>query len=75
MKQTPSTFRDHVLHGPWGVDQDSFSMNQFGHPYQGSIYHGFARSAGLNYWESLLYTQRGQLSLGNRRGDHAPIHK
>ncbi|MDD5167308.1 MAG: hypothetical protein PHN75_00695, partial [Syntrophales bacterium] len=32
---TPSTFWDHVVHGPWGVDQDSFAMNQFGHPYQG----------------------------------------
>ncbi len=54
-----STFRDHVFHGHWGVDQDSFAMNQFGHPYQGSVYYGFARSAGLNYWESLLYTNVG----------------
>jgi hypothetical protein len=54
-----STFWDHVVHGPWGVDQDSFAMNQFLHPYQGSMYHGFARSAGLNYWESLLYTNAG----------------
>ena len=54
-----STFWDHVVHGPWGVDQDAFAMNQFAHPYQGSIYHGFARSAGLNYWESLLYTNVG----------------
>ena len=42
-----STFWDHVTHGPWGFDQDSFKMNQFMHPYQGSIYYGFARSAGL----------------------------
>ena len=34
-------------------------MNQFAHPYQGSMYHGFARSAGLNYWESLLYDNAG----------------
>jgi hypothetical protein len=54
-----STFWDHVTHGPWGVDQDAFAMNQFAHPYQGSMYHGFARSAGLNYWESLLYTNVG----------------
>ena len=54
-----STFRDHVVHGPWGVDEDAFAMNQFAHPYQGSIYHGFARSAGLNYWQSLLYTNVG----------------
>ncbi|MEN6318191.1 MAG: DUF3943 domain-containing protein [Syntrophaceae bacterium] len=54
-----SSFWDHVVHGPWGVDQDAFAVNQFAHPYQGSMYHGFARSAGLNYWESLLYTNVG----------------
>jgi len=54
-----STFWDHVVHGPWGVDQDAFAMNQLNHPYQGSMYHGFARSAGLNYWESLLYANVG----------------
>jgi hypothetical protein len=40
-------------------DRDPFSVNQIGHPYQGSIYYGFARSAGLSYWESLLYTIAG----------------
>jgi hypothetical protein len=54
-----STFRNHVIHGPWVIDQDAFAMNQFNHPYQGSMYHGFARSAGLNYWEALLYDNAG----------------
>jgi hypothetical protein len=54
-----STFWDHVVDGPWGVDTDAFDTNQFMHPYQGSMYQGFARSAGLNYWESLLYTNVG----------------
>jgi len=54
-----STFWDHVVHGHWGIDRDAFSMNQFGHPYQGSMYQGFARSAGLNYWEALIYTNVG----------------
>jgi hypothetical protein len=40
-------------------DKDPFSINQIGHPYQGGIYYGFARSAGLEYWESLLYTLAG----------------
>jgi hypothetical protein len=40
-------------------DRDPFSINQLGHPYQGGIYHGLARSAGLSYWESLLYTIAG----------------
>jgi len=43
----------------WGTDRDPFKTNQLGHPYQGSMYHGFARSAGLNYWESLAYTFAG----------------
>jgi hypothetical protein len=54
-----STFRNHILHGPWQVDEDAFAMNQFNHPYQGSMYHGFARSAGLNYWEALVYDNVG----------------
>ncbi len=54
-----STFWDHVVHGPWGIDEDAFAMNQFAHPYQGSMYHGFARSTGLNYWESLFYDNVG----------------
>jgi Domain of unknown function (DUF3943) len=40
-------------------DQDPFSVNQIGHPYQGGIYYGAARSVGLSYWESLLYTIGG----------------
>src|SRR5882672_3839959 len=43
----------------WVVDNDPFAINQVGHPYQGSMYYGFARSAGLNYWESLGYTFAG----------------
>ncbi len=58
---TWKTTRDHVLHGPWTVDTDAFSINQFGHPYQGTLYYGFARSAGLNFWESYLYTNAGSL--------------
>jgi hypothetical protein len=38
--------------GSWVTDNDPFSVNQFAHPYQGSMYHGFARSAGLGYWAS-----------------------
>ena len=46
----------HNLRSSWRVDNDPFLVNQLGHPYQGSIYHGLARSSGLNYWESLGYT-------------------
>lgn len=44
---------------PWVLDSDPFAIDQFLHPYQGSMYHGFARSAGLNYWQSLAYTFAG----------------
>lgn len=47
------------LHSSWVVDSDPFRINQLGHPYQGSIYHAFARSAGLDYWESLGYAFAG----------------
>jgi hypothetical protein len=47
---------DNNLHSGWVIDQDPFSINQLAHPYSGSLYHGFARSAGLNYWESMGYT-------------------
>jgi len=56
-----STFWNHVTHGPWVVDKDAFAMNQFNHPYGGTMYHGFARSAGLNYWQSLAYDNMGSL--------------
>ncbi len=47
------------LTSSWVVDNDPFRTNQLGHPYQGSIYHNFARSAGLDFWESLGYTFAG----------------
>lgn len=47
------------LKGKWVYDSDPFDINQFGHPFQGSMYHGFARSAGLDYWTSAAYTILG----------------
>ena len=47
------------LHSSWTTDADPFRTNQLGHPYQGSMYHGFARSAGLDYWQSLGLTFAG----------------
>ena len=43
----------------WVIDDDQFATNQFFHPYQGTVYHGFARSAGLNYWEAFGYAFAG----------------
>jgi hypothetical protein len=53
------------------IDNDPFSVNQLGHPYQGSIYYGFARSAGLTYWQSLLYTLGGSF-LWETYGETTP---
>jgi hypothetical protein len=47
------------LRGPWVVDDDPFQVNQVGHPYQGAMYHGIARSNGLGYWPSVAYTFAG----------------
>ena len=50
---------EHNLRGPWVTDNDPFSINQFAHPYQGSLYHGAARSMGLNYWQASALTFAG----------------
>ncbi len=57
---TPSTIRRN-LKSSWVEDQDTFTVNQIGHPYQGSMYLALARSAGLSYWESLPYTIGGSI--------------
>jgi hypothetical protein len=55
-----ANFEDNV-HKRWVVDNDKFATNQFLHPYQGTIYQGLARSAGLSFWESFAYTMGGSL--------------
>ena len=57
-KSTASSIRRN-LHSAWVVDSDPFTVNQLGHPYQGAMYHGFARASGLSYWEGLGYTFLG----------------
>jgi hypothetical protein len=44
---------------PWEWDSDEYFTNQFGHPYQGSIYHAAARSNGFTFYESLLFDAFG----------------
>ncbi|OGR89331.1 MAG: hypothetical protein A3A86_06920 [Elusimicrobia bacterium RIFCSPLOWO2_01_FULL_60_11] len=67
----PTTTWDHVRKGPWQFDADDFRTNQAFHPYQGTIYFGLARSAGLTYWESLLYTSAGSF-LWETAGENGP---
>lgn len=42
-------------------DVDSFSTNQFGHPYQGGLYFAAARASNLGFWTSTLYAAVGSL--------------
>jgi len=53
-----SSLRHNLTHR-WVIDNDPFDTNQFLHPCQGAMYHGFARSAGLDYWKSTVYTFAG----------------
>jgi len=55
-----TNFRNN-LHRSWVVDDDKFSTNQFLHTYAGSMYQGFARSAGLSFWQASAYTFAGSL--------------
>ena len=47
------------LRSGWVVDDDPFATNQLGHPYLGTMFHGFARSSGLTFWESMGYAFGG----------------
>ncbi len=67
---TPASVRRN-LSGPWVVDDDPFQINQFGHPYQGAMYHGIARSNGLSYWPSVAYTLAGS-ALWEIAGETTP---
>jgi hypothetical protein len=65
-----SSFKENLT-GSWVYDNDPFDINQFMHPYAGSMYHGFARSAGLGYWTSLGYSAGGSL-LWELAGETTP---
>ena len=57
------------LRKKWIVDTDPFAVNQLFHPYQGSMYQGFARSAGLGFWEASAYTFLGS-AMWELAGEH-----
>jgi hypothetical protein len=63
-------FTDH-LDGPWWYDEDQFATNQFGHPYEGSMYYGAARSMGLSFYESWLMSEIGSF-LWETAGETEP---
>jgi hypothetical protein len=49
------------LRSNWVLDTDPYQVDQFLHPLQGSVFHGFARSSGLDFWESMGYAFGGSL--------------
>jgi len=56
---TFSSTWDHLRRQHWVFDEDPFNINQFAHPYQGATMYGLARSTGLGFWESLVYSNAG----------------
>jgi len=50
---------EHLHEQHWVFDTDPFNINQFAHPYQGSMMFGFARSTGVSFWQSLAYSNGG----------------
>jgi hypothetical protein len=69
-RTSPRSFWKNLSDANWVVDSDPFSTNQFLHPLGGTFYYGYARSAGLNFWESLLYAEAGSFlwELGGETG-------
>mgnify|MGYP002623160858 CR=1 FL=1 len=58
---TAHVIKQHFTHGP-RLDNDSFSGNQFSHPYHGGMFYNTARNEGLSYGVSLLYPVIGSAS-------------
>lgn len=58
---SPDSIHTNLTSG-WVWDQDEFSVNQIGHPYQGSFYFISGRSNNLDFWESSLLTIGGSVT-------------
>lgn len=56
----------------WTFDVDQFITNQFAHPYHGALSFNFARSAGVPFWRSGLYTFVASLAWEYLAEDEAP---
>jgi len=59
---TTRSISDHVRQQAWEFDDDPFNVNQFSHPYLGATMYGVARSTGLDFWESLVYSNVGSFT-------------
>ena len=54
------------LRSSWVVDSDPFTVNQLGHPYQGSMYHGFARSSRCQLAKVTTVTTRATIPTARK---------
>jgi hypothetical protein len=57
---SPATWSANIHHN-WVYDRDSFTTNQFLHPYHGNLYFNAARVNGYNFWESMPFAAGGSL--------------
>jgi Domain of unknown function (DUF3943) len=53
-------------------DDNTFQVNQFGHPYQGNNYFNAGRSNGLSFWESAPLAALGSLTWEYMGERHKP---
>jgi hypothetical protein len=53
---TRESIEQNLRPSSWTFDVDYYVTNQFGHPYTGAWYFQAARSAGLDFWWSALYS-------------------
>jgi hypothetical protein len=49
------------LHEGFTWDDDAFGVNQFAHPYHGSLYFNAARGSGYSFWGSTPFVAAGSL--------------
>jgi uncharacterized protein DUF3943 len=54
------TVRENFRRG-FGLDPDTFEVNQSSHPYHGGLYFNSARENGYGYWESGAFTLAGSV--------------
>jgi len=52
----------HNIEEGWKWDDNSFQVNFFSHPFQGSIYYTSARANGYSYWTGLLFALGGSFN-------------
>lgn len=68
---SPTTWWRNISSGfEW--DDNTFLVNQFGHPYQGSAYFTAGRSNGLGFWTSASLTALGSLGWEYFHERHPP---